>query len=73
MVGIGGGDGFQGNSGHREMMNSPVMNLQHRLVLELSVGLSFDQRQVQWRIGLFAQRTRVPTCACGIGFCVIWV
>ena len=27
--------------------------LQHRLVLELSVGLSFDQRQAQWRIDLF--------------------
>ena len=31
-------------------MNPSVMNLQHRLVLELSVGLSFDQRQAQWRI-----------------------
>ena len=28
-------------------------HLQHRLVLELSVGLSFDQRQAQWRIDLF--------------------
>ena len=36
--------------GHRQMMNPSVMNLQHRLVLELSVGLSFDQRQAQWRI-----------------------
>jgi len=33
-----------------------VMNLQHRLVLELSVGLSFDQRQAQWRIDLFWQQ-----------------
>jgi len=32
------------------------MNLQHRLVLELSVGLSFDQRQAQWRIDLFWRR-----------------
>ena len=29
------------------------LHLQHRLVLELSVGLSFDQRQAQWRIDLF--------------------
>jgi hypothetical protein len=35
------------------MMNPSVMNLQHRLVLELYVGLSFDQRQAQWRIDLF--------------------
>jgi len=27
------------------------MNLQHRLVLELSVGLSFDQRQAQLHNG----------------------
>jgi len=26
------------------------------LVLELSVGLSFDQRQAQWRIDLFWQQ-----------------
>ena len=45
--------GFLGTSGHRQMMNPSVMNLQHRLVLELSVGLSFDQRQAQWRIDLF--------------------
>ena len=42
--------------GHRQMMNPSVMNLQHRLVLELSVGLSFDQRQAQWRIDLFWQQ-----------------
>ena len=41
---------------HRQMMNPSVLNLQHRLVLELSVGLSFDQRQAQWRIYLFWQR-----------------
>ena len=35
------------------MMNSSVMNLQHRLALELSVGLPFDQRQEQWIIYLF--------------------
>ena len=35
------------------MMNPSVMSLQHRLVLELSVGLLFDQRQAQWRIDLF--------------------
>ena len=40
---IRGGNGFLGTSGHRQMMNPSVMNLQHRLVLELSVGLSFDQ------------------------------
>ena len=51
-VGIGGGNGFLGTSGHRQMMNSSVMNLQHRLVLELSAGLSFDQRQAPWRIDL---------------------
>jgi len=49
----GGGGGFLGTSGHRQMTNPSVMNLQHRLVLELSVGLSFDQRQAQWRIDLF--------------------
>jgi hypothetical protein len=32
------------------MMNPSVMNLQHRLVLELSVELAFDQRQAQWKI-----------------------
>ena len=37
-VGIRGGNGFLGTSGHRQMMNPSVMNLQHRLVLELSVG-----------------------------------
>ena len=52
-VGIRGGNGFLRTSGHRQMMNPSVMNLQHRLVLELSVGLSFDQRQAQWRIDLF--------------------
>jgi len=41
----GGGGGFLGTSGHRQMINPSVMNLQHRLVLELSVGLPFDQRQ----------------------------
>ena len=51
-----GGNGFLGTSGHRQMMNPSVMNLQHRLVLELSVGLSFDQRQAQWRIDLFRQQ-----------------
>jgi hypothetical protein len=35
------------------MMNPSVMNLQHRLVLELSVGLSFDQGRAQWGIYLF--------------------
>ena len=35
------------------MMHTSVMNLQHRLVLELSVGLSFDQRHAQSRIDLF--------------------
>jgi hypothetical protein len=35
------------------VMSPSVMNLEHRLVLELSVGLSFDQRQAQWRINLF--------------------
>jgi hypothetical protein len=35
------------------MMNPSVMNLQHRLALELSVGLSFDQRQAPWRIDSF--------------------
>ena len=44
-VGIRGGNGFLGTSGHRQMMNPSVMNLQHRLVLELSVRLSFDERQ----------------------------
>ena len=34
------------------------MNLQHRLVLELSVGLSFDQRQALWRIDLFLRQLR---------------
>jgi len=48
-VGIRVGNGFLGTSGHRQMMNSSVMNLQHRLVLELSVGLSFDQRQAPSR------------------------
>jgi len=24
-------------------------------------------------LALFAQRTRIPTCARGIGFCAIWV
>jgi len=38
---------------HRQMMNPSVVNLQRRLVLEVSVGLSFDQRQAQWRIDLF--------------------
>jgi hypothetical protein len=38
------------------MMNPSVMNLQQRWVLELSVGLSFDQRQAQWRIDLFWQQ-----------------
>jgi hypothetical protein len=52
-VGIRGGNGFLGTSGRRQMMNPSVINLQHRLVLELSVGLSFDQRQTQWRIDLF--------------------
>ena len=51
--GIRGGNGFLGTSGHRQMVNPSVMSLQHRLVLELSVGLSFDQRQAQWRIDLF--------------------
>ena len=30
MVGIGGGDGFLGPVGHRQMMNPSVMNLEHR-------------------------------------------
>ena len=34
-------------------MDPSVVNLQHRLVLELSLGLSFDQRQGPWRIDLF--------------------
>jgi len=55
-VGIRGGNGFLGTSGHRQMMNPSIMNLQHRLVLELSVGLSFDQRQAKWRIDLFWQQ-----------------
>jgi len=55
-VDIRGGNGFLGTSGHRQMMNPSVMNLQHRLVLELSAGLSFDQRQAQWRIDLFWQQ-----------------
>jgi len=55
-VGIRGGNGFLGTSGHRQMMNPSVMNLQHRLVLGLSVGLSFDQMQAQWRIYLFWQQ-----------------
>ena len=46
-------NGFLGTSGHRQMMNPSVLNLQHRLVHELSAGLSFDQRQAQWRIHLF--------------------
>ena len=50
-VGIKGGNGFLGTSGHRQMMDPSVMNLQHRLVLELSVGLSFDQRQAQLHNG----------------------
>ena len=46
--------GFIGTSGHRQMMMNPsVVNLQHRSVLELSVGLSFDQRQAPWGTGLF--------------------
>ena len=32
-------------------MNPSVMNLQHRLVLELSVGLSFDQKQTEGKNG----------------------
>ena len=56
MVGIRRGNGFLGTSGHRQMMNPSVVNLQHRLVLELSVGLSFDQRQAPWRIDLFWQQ-----------------
>jgi len=36
------------------------MNLQHRLVLELSVGLSFDQRQAQRRIDLSPLGALVP-------------
>jgi hypothetical protein len=35
-----GGNGFLGTSGRRQVMNPSVMNLQHRSVLELSVGLS---------------------------------
>jgi hypothetical protein len=52
-VRIRGGNGFLGTSGHRQMMNPSVMHLQQRLLLELSVGLSFDQMQTQWRIDLF--------------------
>ena len=41
-------------------MNPSVMNLQHRMVLELSVGLSFDQRQAQWRIDLYPLGASAP-------------
>ena len=43
-MGIGGGNGFLGTSGHRQMMNPSVVDLQHRLVLELSVGLDSGGR-----------------------------
>jgi len=56
-VGIRGGNGFLGTSGHRQKMDPSVMNLQQRLILELSVGLSFGQRQAQWR----TDRTRTRT------------
>jgi len=52
-VGIRGGNGFLGTSGHRRVMNPSVMYLQRRLVLGLSVGLSFNQKQPPWRIDLF--------------------
>ena len=58
---------FLGNCSDRLLLSSSPPSIlkiimprkrasEHRLVLELSVGLSFDQRQAQWRIYLFWQQ-----------------
>ena len=61
------GKNFLGNCSDRLLLSSSPPSIlkiimprkrasEHRLVLELSVGLSFDQRQAQWRIDLFWQQ-----------------
>jgi hypothetical protein len=62
-VGIREGNGSLGTLGHRQMMSPSAMNLQHRLVREQSMGLSFDQRQAQWRINLFWRQLHAITSA----------